>query len=229
MESNDELFYDQLDLDPFTFSSPNSTGWNDVELKNLIENVIHSEDIEIPQSTEQNIKLLELFVNDSEVFSQLQQQESIQFESNNLNPTLEQDWRQPLPNPPLLQSDDIVNDHHLMNTIHKQGNLHERYIKWLSYLQAHHNIQNIKPSVNKTHQHHTSSSHQNNINEQHSIPSRHHSSKTSQKISNVSFKNESKRAAKSLPSRKITYSHNQSYIQIIQQLNKQTMEKLQNR
>ena len=155
MESNDKLFYDKLDLDPFTFSSPNSTGWNDVDLKNLLANTVQSPDIDNLQSSEQNNRLLELFVNESEVFAQIPQNELIQLESNNTmnTTTLEQEWKQPLPNPPLLQQDGIIESNYTIHHIaHQQrtGTLHEKYSKWLSYLHAQQNMntKNIETNPN---------------------------------------------------------------------------------
>ena len=73
MEGNDKLYYDKLDLDPFTFSSPNSTGWNDLEFKNLLEDAVKATHNEKEISKDslhlQADTLVELLVNDLEVFT----------------------------------------------------------------------------------------------------------------------------------------------------------------
>lgn len=205
MESNDKLFYDQLDLDPFTFSSPNTTGWNDLDLKNLLENTIKSPNINNQQSLEQNNHLVELFVNEAEVFKPLPQNGSIQLDSNNTMTTaLEQAWKQPLPNAPLLQQKGNI----ISLYARKQGTLHERYSKWLAYLHAQQNMNNRNRETNSNAQNSTQPSYtlkhtskQNKINKQHTMTSKH----------------------------KTTHPSNQALIHIIQQLNKQSMEKLQNK
>lgn len=116
MESNDKLYYDKLDLEPFTFSSPNSAGWNDLELKSLLEDVAQSTQQEKEPSKDispsQSDFLVELFANDSKVFAPIPQKEAIDHKNNSIinNMTLQQSWKQPLPqqNPKMKQSNSTV-------------------------------------------------------------------------------------------------------------------------
>ena len=80
MESNHNPHYEKLDLDPFTFSSPNSAGWNDLELKNFLEDKKQKAVIEkkIPENSSplQSDTLVELSLNEVEAFAQLSQEKS---------------------------------------------------------------------------------------------------------------------------------------------------------
>lgn len=247
MESNDKLYYDKLDLEPFTFSSPNSTGLNDLDFRNLLENAVKAVHIEkdIPKDSTplEGEILVELFVNDSEVFSQLPQNEAIHL--GNKMTALQPDWKQPLPLPKpkieqtdskgfsslqqnefILKSNSVMNKTTLQQDVNqsktnmKQTKKNSKLHSYLHLLLQNGNIQ-AYPNANAFLRPH------NMINKQPSTTLNNHSSKPVQKIK-IQQKSDLlhlvsilKQTKPTLPIPQTKFHSNELLIHLIGQLNKQ--------
>lgn len=221
MESNHNPHYEKLDLDPFTFSSPNSAGWNDLELKNLLEDkkqkaIIEKKIPENPSPLQKDI-LVELSLNEVEAFAQLSQEKN---PDNINNAAPQQDWKQSLPQPkPKIDQ----------TTLRKNPpKITDKYL-----LQKMHALPNRKTQNNP------SSLKQKKIVQQDSISSNNHSSVPIQKNAKTTKQSKERlrnlvsllaiEAQKSFPTVRTNHSTDEPLVHLIHQLNKKTIEKLQNR
>lgn len=227
MESSDQTQYETLDLEPFTFSSPNATDWNEIEYQNILEATKHevvNEKIAKDSSSYHDEMFIELCVNETDVLTQISTGETKSTPSthNSESTLLLPNWKQPLALPkPKVEQKSFPNissnmDHHYLNELKKM-----------------HAVRYQRPKTIENH------SHPNNLVKQSSITTNDPSSNpTEESLSQKSKKSPtnienllSSMLSKEGP--KSTFhtnlQPNEQLIQLIHQLNKQTMEKLQKR
>lgn len=279
MESNDKLYYDKLDLGPFTFSSPNSAGWNDLEFKSLLEDVVQATQQEKGTSKDispsQSDFLVELFINDSQVFAPIPQKEAINHKNNSSinNRTLQQSWKQPLPQQkpkikqsnstvfaPLLPKEVILED--VLKKSSVEQNVKEPIFKqtrsnMLASLSQNETLDETNSIINDTafqqnenqskkknkrrhpylqllyhlqNDHNQADKNNNAFSRVHKMMDKQSSTTTNNHFKpQQKIKKSKKQSKKSVPRPQTNPNSNDSLIHLIHQLNKQTLEKLQNR
>lgn len=205
MNSTPNPPYEKLDLDPFIFSSPNAMGWNELVFNTLLEQTAFTKKQVAEETPSQNVTFIELTIDDIDTFIERAQEATLTNTSNPLrttNTTLQQVWKQPLPQPkPTLDRTTFKN---------KPAKTANEYLLDLKKRHALHN-QTALPAVSTQQETNTSTS-----------PSK-------KERSQNNIKQLVRETMKTFADSGINLQTEQSFNQLIRQLNKQTLAMLQNK
>lgn len=94
--------YEKLDLESFIFSSPTSMGWNELAFNTLLKQTVRTEKQVAEETPSQHLTFIELAIDDIDTFIECAQEAMLTNTSNPLgttDTTLQQAWKQPLPQP----------------------------------------------------------------------------------------------------------------------------------